>query len=96
MTQTLGKRAQNVVGQMAIAIVIAVAFVWVMQMGKAPTQILARRDCENRYAQAHTRADTLAVDRFVSPLARGRDSVGGRVAPCGRWASFATRRLTSA
>jgi len=37
---------------------------------------MVRRDCENRYRQALSRADTAAIDQQVSPLEQGRDTVG--------------------
>ena len=71
---------KNPLGQIVIAILAVVAFAWFMQMGKAPVHILVRRDCENRYAQARTRADTLVVDHFVPPLEQPRDTLS---ATCG-------------
>jgi hypothetical protein len=38
------------------------ALLWFLQERRAPVQLLERRDCDNAYAAARTRADTLAVD----------------------------------
>lgn len=62
--------------RIAIPLLIVFAFVWALQLGKAPRHVMARRDCENRYAQARTAAETLAVDRQAPVMqARSRDTV---------------------
>ena len=76
MSRPPKKSGQDLVGQVAIAILVMIGFFWFMQMGRAPIQVMVLRDCENRYGRAHTRADTAAVDRQVSPLEQGRDTVG--------------------
>lgn len=76
MSRPPKKSRQNVVGQIAIAILVMVGFFWFMQMGRAPIQVMVRRDCENRYRRAQSRADTAAIDQQVSPLEQGRDTVG--------------------
>ena len=43
--------------------VIAVAFLfWFLQIRSSPARVVALRQCENRYAAARTRLDSLAVD----------------------------------
>jgi len=76
MSRPPKKSHYNLVGQVAVAIIAMVGFFWFMQMGRAPIQVMVRRDCENRYRQAHSRADTGAIDQQVSPLEQGRDTVG--------------------
>ncbi len=76
MSRPPQKSWQNLVGQVTIAILVIIGFFWFLQMGKAPIQVMARRDCENRYRRAHSRADTAAIDQQVSPLEQGRDTVG--------------------
>jgi hypothetical protein len=76
MSRSPKKSHYNLVGQVAVAILVMVGFFWFMQMGRAPIQVMVRRDCENRYRQAQSRADTAAIDRQVSPLEQGRDTVG--------------------
>jgi len=76
MSRPPKKTRQNLVGQIAVAILVMVGFFWFMQMGRAPIQVMVRRDCENRYRQAHSRADTAAIDQQVSPLEQGRVTVG--------------------
>jgi hypothetical protein len=76
MSRPPKKTRQNLVGQIAVAILVMVGFFWFMQMGRAPIQVMVRRDCENRYRQAHGRADTAAIDQQVSPLEQGRVTVG--------------------
>ena len=75
MSQTTKKGPGDILGQLAIGLLVIAAFVWLMQAGKAPMQVLVRRDCENRYLQARTSADTVAVDHQVSPLLQ-RDTAG--------------------
>ena len=48
--------------RIALPLLVLAAFVWFLQLGKAPKEIMARRDCERRYAEARTAAETLAVD----------------------------------
>lgn len=75
MSQTTKKRAGDILGQLAIGLFVIAAFVWLMQAGKTPVQVLVRRDCENRYLRARTSADTAAVDHQMSPLVQ-RDTAG--------------------
>jgi hypothetical protein len=70
------KSRQNLVGQFVIAILVMIGFFWFLQMGRAPIQVMVRRDCDNRYGRAHSQADTAAIDQQVSPLEQGRDTVG--------------------
>lgn len=39
------------------------AFLWFLQMRRAPANVLERRDCEHAYATARTMTDTAAIDR---------------------------------
>ena len=48
--------------QVLFALLAVAAFVWFMQIGRVPMQVIQRRDCENQYRLAHTAADTEAVD----------------------------------
>jgi hypothetical protein len=62
--------------RIAIPLLVVFAFVWALQLGKAPRNLMARRDCENRYAQARSAAETLAVDRQAPVIQPGsRDTV---------------------
>lgn len=48
---------------------------WFVQMRKAPTRLLQRRDCERAYAGAHTAADTAAVDQQRPLLGQTADTL---------------------
>ena len=45
----------------AIFVVLAV-LLWFIQMRRAPTQLLERRDCQNAYAAAKSAAESSLVD----------------------------------
>lgn len=67
---------RNLVGQLVMGFLVLVAFVWLLQVGRAPLHLVALRDCENAYAAARTAADTLVVDE--RPLVVGqRKTCGG-------------------
>jgi len=41
MSRPFKKSRQNLVGQVAVAILVMVGFFWFMQMGRAPIQVMA-------------------------------------------------------
>jgi len=49
--------------QLGAVIVIVALILWFVQMRKAPTNLLQRRDCERAYEQARTPSDTATVDQ---------------------------------
>jgi hypothetical protein len=62
-------------GQIVGLLVALAVIVWFIQMRRAPTQLLEKRDCQRAYAEARTAAETLAVDAR-QPLGAARpDSV---------------------
>jgi hypothetical protein len=48
---------------------------WFVQMRKAPTNLLQRRDCERAYADARSAADTATVDQRRPVLGQSSDTV---------------------
>lgn len=63
------------VGQLGGIIVVVALILWFVQMRKAPTRLLQRRDCERAYADAHTAADTAAVDQRRPILGKTADTL---------------------
>jgi len=56
--------ARKIIGQiLAAALAAGVLILWFTQVRGAPKQVLMQRDCQNAYAAARTRDDTLAVDQ---------------------------------
>ena len=62
-------------GQVLMLLVVISLIVWYVQARRAPMQLLERRDCENAYAAARTRAETLAVDARQPLGAKRPDSL---------------------
>lgn len=48
---------------------------WFVQMRKAPTNLLQRRDCERAYADARTASDTATVDQRRPVLGQSTDTL---------------------
>jgi hypothetical protein len=48
---------------------------WFVQMRKAPTNLLQRRDCERAYEQARTASDTATVDQRRPLLGQSTDTL---------------------
>jgi hypothetical protein len=55
-------KARTWSGQIVGLLVALAAIAWFIQMRRAPTQLLEKRDCQRAYAAARTAAETLAVD----------------------------------
>ena len=62
-------------GQLGGLIVIVAIILWFVQMRKAPTDLLQRRDCERAYEAAHTASDTAAVDQRRPVLGQSSDTL---------------------
>ena len=62
-------------GQLGALIVIVALILWFVQMRKAPTNLLQRRDCERAYADARSAVDTATVDRRRPVLGQSSDTV---------------------
>ena len=67
-------------GQLGALIVIVALILWFVQMRKAPTNLLQRRDCERAYAAARTAAETATVDQRRPILGQSTDTL-----TCGRF-----------
>jgi hypothetical protein len=63
------------VGQLGGIIVVVALILWFVGMRKAPTRLLQRRDCERAYTDAHTPADTAAVDQRRPVLGQTADTL---------------------
>jgi len=63
------------VGQLGGILVVVALILWFVQMRKAPTRLLQRRDCERAYADAHTAAETAAVDQRRPILGQSADTL---------------------
>ena len=62
-------------GQLWGIIVIVALILWFVQMRKAPSNLLQRRDCERAYAEARTAADTATVDQRRPILGQSTDTL---------------------
>ena len=62
-------------GQLGAIIVIVALILWFVQMRKAPTNLLQRRDCERAYEAARTASDTAAVDQRRPVLGQSSDTL---------------------
>ncbi len=45
---------------------------WFVQMRKAPTNLLQRRDCQRGYEEAHTASDSAVVDQRHPVIGQSR------------------------
>jgi hypothetical protein len=61
--------------QLGGIIVVVALILWFVQMRKAPTNLLQRRDCERAYAEARTAADTATVDQRRPILGQSTDTL---------------------
>jgi hypothetical protein len=79
---------RGALGQLAFGILVLVAFVWFIQVRRVPSNLVAVRDCENRYAEARTQADTALVDLrelvFQDPAKKGVIETCGVLRKSGR------------
>ena len=75
MHEDSARKPSGWASQLAGIIVIVALILWFVQMRKAPTNLLQRRDCERAYAEAHTASDTAAVDRRPPILGQATDTV---------------------
>jgi hypothetical protein len=57
------RKGNTWLGQLGGVIVILALILWFIQMRKAPTNLLQRRDCERAYEDARTAAESALVDR---------------------------------
>jgi len=73
-------RSNTWTGQIVGIFVVLAVILWFLQMRKAPTQLLERRDCQNAYATARTAAESAAVD-LRQPL--GADRPDSLAQTCG-------------
>ena len=55
--------------------VVVALILWFVQMRKAPTNLLQRRDCERAYEGARTASDTAAVDQRGPVLGQSTDTL---------------------
>ena len=63
------------VGQLGGILVVLALILWFVQMRKAPTNLLQRRDCERAYADARTAADTATVDQRRPLVGQATDTL---------------------
>jgi hypothetical protein len=63
------------VGQLGGIIVVLALILWFVQMRKAPTHLLQRRDCERAYAEARSASDSAAVDQRRPVLGQSTDTL---------------------
>ena len=75
MVEDAANKPKAWVGQLGGIIVVVALILWFVQMRKAPTRLLQRRDCERAYAGAHTAADTAAVDQQQPILGQTADTL---------------------
>lgn len=61
--------------QLGAIFVIVALILWFVQMRKAPTNLLQRRDCERAYADARTASDTATVDQRRPVLGQSNDTL---------------------
>jgi hypothetical protein len=62
-------------GQIFTLLVVLAVLLWFVQMRRAPMQLLEQRDCQHAYADAHSAAESLAVDAR-QPLEANRSDRG--------------------
>ena len=62
-------------GQLWGIIVIVALILWFVQMRKAPTNLLQRRDCERAYAKARSAADRGRIDQRRPILGQSTDTL---------------------
>lgn len=65
MSVTGGFSLRSVASQIGFGVLLVAALFWFVQARRVPTNVVAARDCENRYAEARTAADSLSVDQRV-------------------------------
>jgi len=75
MNEVSARKPSGWIGQLGGIIVIVALILWFVQMRKAPTNLLQRRDCERAYADARTAADTATVDQRRPVLGQSSDTV---------------------
>ena len=75
MNEVSARNPSGWIGQLGGIIVIVALILWFVQMRKAPTNLLQRRDCERAYADARTAADTATVDERRPVLAQSSDTI---------------------
>ena len=59
-------------GQIGGVIVVLALIFWFVQMRKAPTDLLQRRDCERGYEESHTASDSAVVDQRHPVIGQSR------------------------
>ena len=75
MDEDSGRKRGTWAGQLGGLIVIVALILWFVQMRKAPTNLLQRRDCERAYEAARTASDTAAVDQRRPVLGQSTDTL---------------------
>jgi len=75
MNEVSARNPSGWIGQLGGIIVIVALILWFVQMRKAPTNLLQRRDCERAYADARTAADTATVDQRRPVLGQSSDTI---------------------
>ena len=75
MNDVSARNPSGWIGQLGGIIVIVALILWFVQMRKAPTNLLQRRDCERAYADARTAADTATVDQRRPVLGQSSDTI---------------------
>ena len=75
MNEVSARKPSGWIGQLGGIIVIVALILWFVQMRKAPTNLLQRRDCERAYADARTAADTATVDQRRPVLGQSSDTI---------------------
>ena len=75
MDEDSGTKRGTWSGQVGGLIVIVALILWFVQMRKAPTNLLQRRDCERAYEAARTASDTAAVDQRRPVLGQSTDTL---------------------
>ena len=75
MNDVSARNPSGWIGQLGGIIVVVALILWFVQMRKAPTNLLQRRDCERAYADARTAADTATVDQRRPVLGQSSDTI---------------------
>ena len=75
MDEDSGRKRGAWAGQLGGLIVIVALILWFVQMRKAPTNLLQRRDYERAYGVARTASDTAAVDERRPVLGQSTDTL---------------------
>jgi hypothetical protein len=70
-----GRKRGAWAGQLGGLVVIVALILWFVQMRKAPTNLLQRRDCERAYEAARTASDTASVDQRRPVLGQSTDTL---------------------